>query len=105
LLRFITRREWLRIGGLGGLGLVLPPVLARSRADLPGFGKARSVLIIHASGGQSRIDTWDPKPDAPAEVRGECGAKRFRLDGLLAGAADGLHPRGLCFAFPVVMSA
>jgi hypothetical protein len=71
VLRFITRREWLRIGGLGGLGLALPPVQARSRAELPGFGKAKSVLIIHASGGQSQIDTWDPKPDAPAEVRGE----------------------------------
>ena len=33
-------------------------------------GKARSVLIVFASGGQSQIDTWDPKPDAPEEVRG-----------------------------------
>jgi hypothetical protein len=37
----------------------------------PGFGKARSVLLIYASGGQSQIDLWDMKPNAPVEVRGE----------------------------------
>jgi hypothetical protein len=37
---------------------------------LPGFGKARAVILIFASGGQSQLDTWDPKPDAPAEIRG-----------------------------------
>src|SRR5262245_49559746 len=70
VLRFLTRREWLRIGGLGGLGLALPARAAPVRSDAPGFGKARSVLIVYASGGQSQIDTWDPKPDAPEEVRG-----------------------------------
>src|SRR5215217_2202145 len=37
---------------------------------IPGVGQAKSVLVVFASGGQSQIDTWDPKPDAPAEVRG-----------------------------------
>jgi uncharacterized protein (DUF1501 family) len=64
----LTRREWLRLGAAGGLGLAgLPRVQAGGAA---GVGKARSVLIVFASGGQSQIDTWDPKPDAPAEVRG-----------------------------------
>ncbi len=76
MLRFVTegpgpisRRECLRIAGLGGLALAAPGQAA-PRAGAPGFGKARSVLIVYASGGQSQIDTWDPKPTAPAEVRG-----------------------------------
>ena len=36
-----------------------------------GYGKAKSVLIVLLSGGPSQLDTLDPKPDAPAEVRGE----------------------------------
>ncbi|HVJ67686.1 MAG TPA: DUF1501 domain-containing protein [Caulifigura sp.] len=39
----------------------------------PGFGRAKSVLMIYASGGQSQLDMWDPKPDAPVEVRGAFG--------------------------------
>src|SRR5262245_8456399 len=66
-----SRREWLRLGTLGGLGLsALPTLAAASRLTTPGAGKARSVLVVFASGGQSQIDTWDPKPDAPAEMRG-----------------------------------
>ncbi len=71
------RRDWLRIGGLAGLGWAFPGLVPpRSLADdsitprPPGFGKAKSVIIVFANGGQSQIDTWDPKPDAPAEVRG-----------------------------------
>jgi hypothetical protein len=71
----ITRREWLRIGGLAGVGgaAALPskslanPSVAHSMEQ----GKARSVIIIYASGGQSQLETWDPKPDAPEEIRGE----------------------------------
>lgn len=69
----LTRREWLRIGGLG-LGALAAG--SSSRADpvhptSPGFGRARSVLVIFTGGGMSQIDTFDPKPDAPAEIRGE----------------------------------
>lgn len=77
MLRFVhedgrlNRREWLRIGGLAGLGLLSGSVKAAPRAQrIAGFGKAKSVLLIYASGGQSQLDTWDPKPDAPVEVRG-----------------------------------
>jgi hypothetical protein len=68
----LDRREWLRIGGFGGLGLFLaaPASPAAARKAAPGFGKARSVLLVYASGGQSQLDTWDPKPEAPEEVRG-----------------------------------
>lgn len=72
-----SRREWLRIGGLAGMNWALPGLMPeRSQAeDLPlerppGFGRAKSVIVIFASGGQSQIDMWDPKPDAPVEIRG-----------------------------------
>jgi hypothetical protein len=71
----LTRREWLRIGGLAGLG-----ALAAGRATGadgtgrgPGFGRARSVLVVFTGGGMSQLDTFDPKPEAPDEVRGEFG--------------------------------
>lgn len=71
----ITRREWLRIGGLAGLGLAGFQRAARSAESAattaPGFGKARSVILVFASGGQSQFETWDPKPSAPLDVRGE----------------------------------
>jgi uncharacterized protein (DUF1501 family) len=72
-----SRRELLTVGGLSLLGWSLPQLLAReSRAadatnTAAGFGKADSVILIHLQGSPSHIDLWDPKPDAPAEIRGE----------------------------------
>lgn len=73
----VSRREWLRIGGLGGLNWALPGLIPSRAsateefgvADL-GFGRAKSIIVVFASGGQSQIDMWDPKPDAPEEIRG-----------------------------------
>src|SRR5262245_15923988 len=65
-----TRREWLRLGALGGLGLTAASLRGLPRASAPGSRQAKSVLVVFAAGGQSQLDTWDPKPDAPAEVRG-----------------------------------
>ncbi|MSR57488.1 MAG: DUF1501 domain-containing protein [Planctomycetaceae bacterium] len=77
----ISRREWLRIGGLAGFGAALAShnssVLQAASSDtpaIPGFGRARSVILIYTSGGQSQLETWDPKPDAPLEIRGEFAA-------------------------------
>jgi hypothetical protein len=70
-----TRREWLRIGGLAGLGLATRATAASGRSVEstvgPGFGKAKSVIVVYANGGQSQLEMWDPKPDAPLEIRGE----------------------------------
>ena len=71
-----TRREWLRLGGLAGLGALAPgrltPAFGSGPAlGTPGFGRAKSVLLIFTGGGMSQLDTWDPKPAAPAEIRGE----------------------------------
>src|SRR5262249_62196834 len=71
----LTRREWLHVGGLGMLGLSLPELLQAQRtAAAQGagrtFGRARSCILLCLLGGPPQHETWDPKPDAPAEVRG-----------------------------------
>jgi hypothetical protein len=73
----MTRRTLLRIGGLGWLGLSLPDLL-RAEAKAVGTperphaaGSIRSCILIFYYGGPSHLDTWDMKPDAPREVRGE----------------------------------
>lgn len=76
-----TRREWLRIGGLLGLGLASPPVATAAQRSLSGMGRAKSVILVYTSGGQSHVDTWDPKPNAPAEVRGEFASIATRVAG------------------------
>jgi len=65
-----TRREILRVGGLSALGLSLPELLqARAQARTP--GPAKNCIILFLVGGPPQHSTWDPKPDAPPEVRGE----------------------------------
>src|SRR5688572_26259068 len=63
------RREFLLAGGMGYFGLDLAATAAASPtpARRP---TARSTIMIWLSGGASHIDTWDMKPDAPAEYRG-----------------------------------
>lgn len=72
----LTRRQMLGAWGVSLMGLSLPEFLClRSQAAVRpasnGFGKAKSCIVLYCWGGMSHIDTWDPKPDAPAEVRGE----------------------------------
>lgn len=67
----LTRREVLRIGGLAFAGLSLADV-ERLRAASPSpSGRGKSVIMIWLRGGPSHIDSFDMKPEAPAEVRGE----------------------------------
>lgn len=71
----MDRRGLLRAAAAGVVGVSLPKSVSlanESMSEKPvGFGKAKSVLIVLLSGGPSQLDTLDPKPDAPAEVRGE----------------------------------
>ena len=78
--RQIGRREWLRIGGLGTLGLNLPLLsAARTLAgEAPtttnrrrSFGRAKSCIVLFLFGAPAHQDLWDLKPHAPSEVRGE----------------------------------
>jgi hypothetical protein len=74
--RDLSRREWLRVGGLNALGLSLPTLLAADaqasvgNTDHPTFGRAKNVIYLYMGGGAPQHETFDPKPDAPAEVRG-----------------------------------
>ncbi len=89
--RSLSRREWLRIGSLAGLGWIagtgrsVATPQSGASAKYPGFGKAKSVILIYASGGQSQFETWDPKPDAPDGIRGEFGAIPTSVPGTFVG--------------------
>src|SRR5215469_4993345 len=86
----VTRRDWLRIGGLGLAGLTLPDVLRLQEASAETapqpppktFGKAKSVILIHLYGAPSQLETFDPKPNAPVEIRGELGHIPSNVPGL-----------------------
>ena len=86
-----SRREAMRIGGLSALGLSLPqlcqrPVAASSPEEAsPGFGKAKSVIMLWLLGGPPQHETWDPKPNAPAEIRGEFGSIDSVVPGIHVG--------------------
>lgn len=73
----VSRRDFLQIGGLGTAGLALPQLL-QARAAAAGSaqpsanaGKAKGCILLFMMGGPPQMDTFDLKPDAPAEVRGE----------------------------------
>ena len=70
----ITRRDFLQVGALGGIGLTLPQLLAAEEIAKQSATKDpnddRSVIMIFNLGAPSQMDTFDPKPDAPAEIRG-----------------------------------
>ena len=65
-----SRRSFLRVGALGALGIALPDVL-RARAAEVHRGKDTAVIQVFLGGGPSHIDTYDLKPNAPREFRGE----------------------------------
>ncbi|MBS0266876.1 MAG: DUF1501 domain-containing protein [Planctomycetes bacterium] len=71
----VSRRELLRVGGSGLIGLTLADVLAResqakgTTTGGPGFGKAKSVILVYLQGGPSHLDLWDPKDNVPDNVR------------------------------------
>src|SRR5262245_59057787 len=83
-----TRREFLRIGGLGALGLGLSDGLrfwearAEQAKHAAGFGSAKSCILLFPHGSPPQHETFDPKPDAPAEIQGEMKAIRTAVPGL-----------------------
>ena len=66
-----TRRDFLRVGALGAMGLTLPDFLAaKEQGAIRPEADDRSCILIFNLGAPSQLDTFDMKPDAPAEVRG-----------------------------------
>ncbi|HTN00452.1 MAG TPA: DUF1501 domain-containing protein [Planctomycetaceae bacterium] len=76
------RRDFLRVGAAGVIGAGLPFAPKPADASSSGIGRAKSVLLVLLSGGPSQLDMWDPKPDAPAEVRGEFSSINTALPGV-----------------------
>ena len=77
----VSRRDFLRVGAIGSLAL---PTLLRA-AEAPAKkhkNRAKSVLLVYLGGGLSHHDSFDPKPDAPAEVRGKYSAIATSVPGL-----------------------
>jgi len=77
----ITRRSFLRLGTLGLGGLTLPGLLQAQTAQA-NPRRDTAVILYWMAGGPSQLDTWDPKPDAPAEVRGPFGSIATRTHGV-----------------------
>jgi len=66
-----TRRDFLRVGSLAGIGLSLPDLMwAKESGGLRTDDDERSCIMIFNLGAPSQLDTFDMKPDAPAEIRG-----------------------------------
>lgn len=95
------RREFLRVGVVGSLGLTLGDYFAmQARADQKNYvskeGAAKSVIQIVLPGGMAHQESWDPKPDAALEYRGPFGVAKTKLPGVVlsenfksvAGVAD-----------------
>lgn len=86
----VTRRDLLRVGGSGVLGLTLGDLFSLQKASAnnknevgsgPGFGKAKSVIFIYLQGGPSHLDLWDPKDNVPDKVRSIFKHQQTRLTG------------------------
>ncbi len=76
----VSRRDFLRVGGLGVVGLSVAEqrALARSRAS----AGPRSCILLLMTGGPSQLETFDPKPDAPRHVRGPLKAISTSIPGI-----------------------
>jgi hypothetical protein len=71
----MSRRDLLRVGGSGLLGLSLGTMFhlqakaAETKKGGPGWGKAKSIIMVYLQGGPSHLDLWDPKENVPDNVR------------------------------------
>ena len=73
----MSRRDFVRVGALGTLGLTLPDLLKRQAQGATTEGKAKSVIQLWMWGGPSHIDTFDPKPEAGEDY---CGALKNPIE-------------------------
>src|SRR5687768_2249325 len=87
----VTRREMLTAGGLGMFSLGLPNLWQLQAAqttptpsvpDHGSFGKAKRILLLYLYGAAAQHETFDPKPDAPAEIRGDFRPTATSVPGL-----------------------
>jgi hypothetical protein len=83
----LTRRDWLHIGGCGVAGLTLEQLLAKqpvaaAESTSKSFGAAKNCIVLFLYGSPSQLETFDTKPNAPVEIRGDFGTIPSSLPGL-----------------------
>src|SRR5437773_7731582 len=85
----ITRRELLRVGGSAVFGFSLANLFSWQKASAkqnytggPGFGKAKSVILVYLQGGPSHLDLWDPKDNVPDNIRSVFKAIDTKIPGI-----------------------
>ncbi len=86
----VTRRDLLRVGGSGMLGLSLGSMLELQAASAKqasptggaGWGKAKSIILVYLQGGPSHLDLWDPKENVPDNVRSPFKSISTKLPGV-----------------------
>src|SRR5437764_10162979 len=76
----LTRRDFLHAGAIAPLGLTLAALDRAKAAGVPDTDV--NCIMLFLVGGPSQIDTWDPKPKAPAEVRGPFSPIRTNVTGI-----------------------
>src|SRR3954468_24968166 len=86
----VTRRDILRVGGSGLLGLGLGSMLELQATSArgaevsrgPGWGKAKSIIMVYLQGGPSHLDLWDPKENVPDNVKSPFKPIATRVPGI-----------------------
>jgi hypothetical protein len=78
----VARRDFLKVGALAPLGLSLAGYLRLARAQEAKNAQARSAIVIWLAGGPTHLDTFDMKPQAPAEIRGEFNPIATNVEGI-----------------------
>src|SRR5262249_36153344 len=78
----VRRREFLRAGALSLFGLGLPHLLNAWASAAASRSRAKACIVLFMWGGPAQQDTWDPKPEAPVEYRGEFKPIATRVPGI-----------------------
>ncbi|HEY2910609.1 MAG TPA: DUF1501 domain-containing protein, partial [Gemmataceae bacterium] len=82
----VSRRELLQVGYSGLMGLGLASTIRAGTTQSPGSKQSpKSAIIVFLTGAMSHIDTFDPKPDAVKEVRGQYSAISTKIPGYQVG--------------------
>ena len=81
-----SRRDLIRVGGASMLGMSLGSMFElqaqASASGAPGWGKAKSIILVYLQGGPSHLDLWDPKENVPDNVKSAFGAISTKLPGV-----------------------
>ncbi|MAG92840.1 MAG: hypothetical protein CMJ48_03725 [Planctomycetaceae bacterium] len=78
----VKRRDFLKVGALGATGLTLSSYLQMANAGGVKQKKAKAAIFVELPGGPSHMDTFDLKPDAPKEYRGEFNPIQTNVEGI-----------------------